>query len=157
MGDVMKRKGKQANVFDRFDRMFEDWARVGPFRRPFFGLDWTQDNLIRIDEYRERNELVIQAEVPGIDPDKDVDLTVSDGVLRIAVEHREEEETEEKGYLRRELRSGSFTRTLPLPDGVSETDIKASYKDGILTIRLPMPAPEEEQKEDVKKITVTRG
>jgi HSP20 family protein len=46
---------------------------------------------------------------------------------------------DEKGYLRRELRHGSFTRTLPLPTKVTEADIKANYKDGILEIRVPAP------------------
>jgi len=63
-------------------------------------------------------------------------------MLRIEAERREEEETEEKGYVRHELSYGSFTRTLPLPEGVTESDITASYKDGILEIRIPGAEPE---------------
>ena len=55
---------------------------------------------------------------------------------RIEAERREEEKTEEKGYVRHEMHYGSFARTLPLPEGVSEADIKATYKDGILDIRV---------------------
>lgn len=102
---------------------------------------WHGNDLIRVDEFHEDGDLVIRAELPGVDPDEDVELTVSDGMLRIEAERHEEERTEEKGYLRRELRYGSFARTLPLPEGVSESDIAASYADGILEIRIPAPAP----------------
>ena len=54
---------------------------------------------------------------------------------------RVEEKTEDKGYTRQELRYGSFSRTLPLPEGASESNIKATYKDGILEIRVPVSEP----------------
>jgi HSP20 family protein len=91
----------------------------------------------------------------GMDPGKDVEVTVSDGMLRIAAERREEEKTEEKDYYRRELRYGSFSRDLPLPDGTTESDIQASYKDGILEIRVPVA--KEAAPEPAKKIPVTKG
>ena len=94
---------------------------------------------------------MVRAELPGIDPDKDVELTVSDGMLRIDAERREEEKTEEKGYVRQELRYGSFARTLPLPMGVTESDITASYKDGILEVRIPAPAPEPTKRISISK------
>lgn len=118
---------------DLLDRRFADWMSMWPFRR------WMPEELIKVDEFRENGTLVVRAELPGIDPDKDVELTVSGGVLHIAAERREQERTEDKGYLRRELRYGSFTRSLPLPDGVTESDVTASYRDGILEIRVPMP------------------
>ena len=52
-----------------------------------------------------------------------------------------EEETQDKGYTRHELRYGSFSRALPIPEGAGEADIKASYKDGILEIRIPVIEP----------------
>ena len=126
-------------VFDRFDRMFDDWMKVLPLHRPMvFGRWWTED-MIHVDEFRENGTLVIRAELPGIDPDKDVELTVADGMLTIEAERHEDKKVEEKGYLCRELRHGSFTRTLPLPTKVTEADIKANYKDGILEIRVPAP------------------
>ncbi len=135
-------KVERTDVFDRFDRMFDDWMRVLPLRRPgVLARQWMAEDMIRVDEFRENGNLVIRAEVPGIDPDKDVELTVSDGLLRIDAERREEETEEKKGYERHELRYGSFSRTLPLPEGVSEKDIKATYKDGILEIRVPSPEP----------------
>jgi HSP20 family protein len=67
---------------------------------------------------------------------------LEDDVLHIGAERREEEKTEERNYVRRELRYGSFHRDLPLPKGVTQADVKASYKDGILEVRVPVPAEE---------------
>jgi HSP20 family protein len=64
-------------------------------------------------------------------------------MLTIRAERRLDEKTEEKGYVRRERRYGSFRRTLPLPAGVTESDVKATYKDGTIEIRVPMPAAAE--------------
>jgi HSP20 family protein len=115
----------------------------------------SDDQLIQVDEYRDGDTQVIRAELPGIDPAKDVEVTMQDGMLRIAAERKVEENTQDKGYTRHELRYGSFSRTLPLPEGAAESDIKASYKDGILEIRIPVaePAPATEP----TRIAVTKG
>ena len=145
---------ESVDVFDRLDRVFDEWMRGFPFRRPFCtGRGWRTEDLIRVDQYREKDEFVVKAELPGIDPDEDVELTVSDNMLHIAAERREEEKTEDKGYVRREIRSGSFSRSLPLPKGVSEADIKATYTDGILEIRIPAPEVEPTKKIPVAKKT----
>lgn len=149
------RSGDVGGRFNRMDRLFEEWMRSLPVRRPFgFTWDWPGDELIRVDEFRDGDTEVIRAELPGIDPEKDVDLTVVDGMLRISAERRHEESTEEKGFRRRELRYGSMTRTLPLPDGVSESDITATYKDGILEIRVPVP---ERAATEPTKIQINKG
>ena len=75
-------------------------------------------------------------------------LTVSDGMLHIEAERRQRKATGEKGYLRREVRYGSLSRSLPPPGGASEVDITATYKDGVLEIRVPEP-----EREEAKKIT----
>jgi len=127
--------------------MFEEWARMMPFSR------WREaEELIRVEEFREDGTLVIRADLPGIDPDKDVELTVSHGILHIEAERREEEKREEKGYVRRELRYGSLSRSLPLPQGVTEADITATYKDGVLEIRIPAP-----KHEPAKKIAISKA
>lgn len=151
MAGLLKRETKAVEPLDWFDRMFEEWPVLFPFRRmPTTGEFPT--NGIRVDEFRENGHLVIRAELPGMDPAKDVDVSVHDGMLHIKAERREEEKAEDKGYLRRELRFGFFTRTLPLPEGVSTDDVIAGYKDGILEIRLPIP---ETTTPPVLKIPVT--
>jgi HSP20 family protein len=156
MAEVLKREPRELerpHVFDRFDRMFDDWLQVLPFRRPMWSDPdwWGEDLMIRVDEFHKDGILIVRAELPGVDPDKDVELTVSDGMLRIAAERREEEKSEEAGYVRHEMRCGSFARTLPLPEGVVEADIEAEYTDGILEIRIPAPEPAPATKVPITK------
>jgi HSP20 family protein len=108
--------------------------------------------LIRVEQYREDGTLVIRADLPGIDPDKDLELTVSHGMLHIEAERREEREREEKGYLRRELRYGSLSRSLPLPEGVTGDDVTATYEAGVLEVRVPEP-----KREPAKKIAISKS
>ena len=138
------RGAERARRFSLMDGVFEEWMRSLPMRRPFgLGWDWPGEDLIRVDEFREGSTEVIRAELPGIDPAKDVELTVADGVLRIRAERRTDEKSEDKGYVRHEMRYGSLTRTLPLPEGVQEGDISARYRDGILEVRVPVAEPPE--------------
>lgn len=133
-------RGDLASWLGRMDRAFEDWMRALPMRRPFaVEWEWPGEELIRVDEYRDGDVVVIRAELPGIDPEKDVELTVTDGLLRIKAERRFEERTQDKGFTRHELSYGTFSRMLPLPEGVSETAITASYRHGVLEVRVPLP------------------
>jgi HSP20 family protein len=150
MAGLMKRESRgekeTTDVFSRFDQLFDEWVRMVPFRR------WTgPSDLIRVEEYREDGTLVVHADLPGIDPDKDIELTVTDGTLHIEAERREEEKQEGKGYLRREVRYGSMSRSLPLPEGVTEADITATYKAGVLEVRIPEPRHEEPTKIAISK------
>ena len=126
--------------WNRLDRLFDEWMRMQPMRR-LLGAETPGEEIIRVDEYREDDVQVIRAELPGIDPDKDVELTVTGGMLRINAERRTEEQTEEKGVIRREMRYGRFTRSLPLAEGATDDDIDASYKNGVLEIRVPVAQP----------------
>jgi HSP20 family protein len=117
-------------------RSLLDW-----FRRPDWltALEKTFDESpMRIEERIDGDEFVVRAEMPGIDPDKDVEINVSDGMLRIHAERREETKTEEKGRQRSEFRYGSFSRVVSLPAGATEADVKATYHDGILEVRVPV-------------------
>ena len=93
--------------------------------------------MIKVEEYWQDGTLVVRAELPGIDPDKDVRLTVVDGRLAIEAERHEEDEVERDGFMLRELRYGTFARTLPLAAGVTASSITATYKDGLLEVRIP--------------------
>jgi HSP20 family protein len=137
--------------FDVFNRFFGDWP---DFRHRPFMIVPSEGDLLRVDEYEEDNTHVVRAEIPGLDPEHDLEVTIDDGVLHIAAEHREEEKVDEKNFYRRELRYGSFRRDLRLPEGITDADVKASYKDGILEIRMPIPKPSE-TKPSVTKVSVT--
>lgn len=120
--------------------------------RRFFEGDW-ESAALRVEEYQDGNTLVVRAEMPGIDPDKDVDISVSDGVLHIQAERQETTEHKEKGGYRTEFRYGSFARDIPLPIGSKDSDVSASYRDGVLEVRVPVA----ERSETTSKIQVTRG
>jgi HSP20 family protein len=115
-------------------------------RRPFDLARWPETLLgfpgyldeFRLEELVSDDELVIRAELPGIDPDKDLHITVSDHMLRVSAERHERKEATEKGKYRSEFRYGTFERRVALPTRVSEHDVKATYEDGILEVRLPI-------------------
>jgi HSP20 family protein len=86
-----------------------------------------------VDAVTENGDLVIKAELPGMKRE-DVDIAFHDGILTISGEHNEEEEKQDSRYLLRERRYGSFQRSMTLPQGVSEDDIKASFKEGVLEV-----------------------
>jgi len=132
-----------------------EWmARAMPewFRGP--GTDWMNADGMRLEEFREDGTLVVKAELPGIDPDKDVTITVDGGVLSIQAERREShrEREEDEGSYRSEFRYGRFTRRLPMPAGSTEDDVKATYTDGILEVRVPLSGDPT-----AKKVSITRG
>lgn len=141
---------------ERVDRVFRDMLR------DFFGggtlaerVTEGRPSAMRLEEFVEGDSCVIRAELPDLDPDKDVEISITDGVLHVRA-HREQRSEEKRGDgYRTEFHYGSLQRNIRLPDGISAADVTATYKDGILEVRVPMPkaaaAPEP------TKIAVTRG
>lgn len=128
-----------------------------PLMRPvdeLFRDGWGR-RMVAVEEFTEDGTLVVRAEMPGIDPEKDVEITVSDGTLHIRAERAEEDEKKGRHFHRRELRYGSFARSLPVPEGVDEQKIAATYKDGILEVRVPLPKAEVAA--SARRVPVTRG
>jgi HSP20 family protein len=92
---------------------------------------------IRIEEFLEGGRFVVRAELPGIDPAKDVKISYANGVLKLEVERTESH----KEQLHSEFHYGSFSRTVDLPAGAKEESIAATYTDGILEITVEVAAP----------------
>lgn len=88
-----------------------------------------------MDVLNKDHDLVLRAELPGV-KQEDVDVTLSNGVLTISGERRDEQEDKGAGYHSRELRYGSFTRSMRVPEGVSGEDIHARFEDGVLEVTL---------------------
>jgi HSP20 family protein len=133
-----------------------DWFRfeVPDMFRRMLDLDW-ETGCLRVEEFIDEGTLAVRVELPDIDPEKDVELSVAEGVLHIRAQREEKTEKGDTNVYRSEFRYGSFVRNVPLPEGVTIDDIAASYKDGILEIRVPMPA--EEAKPPVTKVPIVRG
>lgn len=100
-------------------------------------LRFNYAHTIRVEEFMRDGTFVVRAELPGIDPDKNVEVTVADGMLTIRADR--EEKTEEEH--RSEFYYGSFVRTLALPPGVDQGSVQAEYKDGILEVQVAIPEP----------------
>ena len=115
----------------------DPWTLVDWMPR-FLDVDWATPRM-RVEEYREGDTLIVKADLPGIDPDRDVKISLTEGHLRIQAERREETEHAGKTTYRSEFRYGSFVRDLTIPSGVKETEIAASYRDGVLTVTVPLP------------------
>jgi HSP20 family protein len=93
---------------------------------------------IRVEELVDGDRLVVRAELPGVDPEKDVEVRIEGGDLLISARRQERKEEKERGGYRTEFRYGSFSRTIPLPQGAGEHDIEAAYTDGVLEVRVPV-------------------
>ena len=117
-------------------------------RRPmglFDRLQWPMELLnlnfdedMRVDEHRSDGILVIRAQVPGVDPEKGFDLTVSDCNLNIRATRENTSEVTAKGYYCSELDYGVFDRSLPLPAGFDEKKISAECQNGVLDLHVPI-------------------
>ncbi|WP_280247758.1 Hsp20/alpha crystallin family protein [Nocardia abscessus] len=111
---------------------------------------WTslEGHMIRVEERLEKGQYILRAELPGVDPAEDVDISVRDGQLTIKAE-RAERKAE---GTRSEFHYGSFYRSIPLPVGAKEDAIEATYSDGILTVTVPVSESETPEKHiEIKK------
>ena len=100
-----------------------------------------------IDVFEEKDDIVVKAELPGMEKDK-IEVNLTDHTLTIKGEKKKEDEVKEEDYYRGERSYGSFLRTLDLPKDVRADKVKASFKNGILEIR--MPKTEEARTKEVK-------
>jgi HSP20 family protein len=104
-----------------------------------------------VDIYETENELVVKAELPDLQ-DKDIDVRITNNTLTIRGERKFEKDVKEENYLRIERAYGSFTRSFSLPNTVSPENIRADYRNGVLTLHM---AKREESKPKQIKISVS--
>jgi HSP20 family molecular chaperone IbpA len=121
---------------------FIDW-----FEEPFLTLRPYVGQAIKIEDYTEDGHYMVRAEIAGIDPQKELEVSVGAGYLTI---HAHRTDTAEDKH-RSEFRYGSFSRTIELPPGADTDDVAAAYADGILTIKVGM---KEEHKDAMKRVQV---
>jgi len=129
-----------------WDRMFS-WEPRARFR------SLMDEAELRVEEFVEGDQVIVRAELPGIDPDKDVQVNIRDHTLEINAERHEEKRTQEKGRYHSEFRYGSFARRIPLPTDADQNDVKATYRDGVLEVRVPI----DREREKATKIDVQRS
>jgi len=140
--------------FEEMDQLFERFFPRGwlqPFRRewpswgelavPFEG------RVPRVDVIDRDEEVVVRAEVPGVDK-KDLDVSVTENTVTLKGTTSTEEEKEEGDYYRREISRGTFSRTVMLPSEVNGEKAKASFKAG--TLELILPKEEKSRRHKIK-------
>lgn len=128
---------------------FPTFASIPAFGglRPFF-----DNRLLRLEDEMKDGLYEVRAELPGVDPVEDIEVTVRDGQLTIKAERAQTSES--NGHS--EFSYGSFARTVPLPAGAEEDEINATYDRGILTVLVPLSDehPEEKRVEVIETILV---
>jgi HSP20 family protein len=125
------RLGEFMTLRDAMDRLFDDEV-FRPFR-------WTGNDhgpSLPLDVTTTADELRIEAALPGIKPE-DVDITVENGTLTITGKTSEARKADEGSYLVQEIRRGSFSRSLTLPNGVEPDKAEATFEHGVLSLRIP--------------------
>lgn len=116
------------SLFPELSELFAGFPSFAGFQPVF------ETSMMRLEDEIKDGRYEVRAELPGIDPSKDVDITVRDGVLTIKAERSEKKELNGRS----EFSYGSFERTVSLPAGANEDDIKATYDKGILTVSVPV-------------------
>ncbi|SBW23630.1 Hsp20/alpha crystallin family protein [Protofrankia symbiont of Coriaria ruscifolia] len=142
-------KGSSRPALIRREHARHEWSPE------LFGWQWSEEgrslaarllglreDAVPVEEYTEDGAYVLRAEIPGIDPDRDVEVTVSEGELSVHAERREEKKEKAAGRYRTEFHYGAFTRSVALPPGAKEDEVAATYQNGILEVRVPVESGE---------------
>lgn len=123
---------KQRDVFD-IERLFENFLSDTFFSSLYGAGD------IKVDVRENEKEYIVEAELPGINKEE-INVELRDDNLTISVERNEIINEEREGFIKRERKSGSYSRTFYIPD-VKQKEVKAKYENGLLTLVLPKQEP----------------
>ena len=125
--------GKEiARLRDRMNRLLSDSSREMKHPESLNEVEWVPP----LDILEDKDDVIVKVDIPGMKPDE-IDLSISGDVLHIRGERKREMEREDENYHTIERGYGKFNRQIPLPTSVNTDGIKASYKDGVLIVRLP--------------------
>jgi len=122
--------GDLLSLRQAMDRLFEE-SFVNPRT-----WSWGQGDLVPMDVYATDDDFVLEANLPGVKPEE-VEITVEGNTLTISGETRSSRKEEEGATILQEIRRGRFTRTMTLPAGLEPDKAKATFEDGVLTLRIP--------------------
>lgn len=139
-GNGSEHGGGLSRMQDEMNRMMEQFLGSSPLSMSpsqFFGDFAPRQFIPRMDISESGNMLKVSAELPGMSAD-DVEINVRDNRMHIRGEKREEHTEEDEGYYRTERSFGTFERTIPLPEDVDADKADATFKNGILTVKVPM-------------------
>ena len=141
---------EMANLSRMMDRFFDE-----PFGE--MPVVWRRGDgyTLALDVAEQEDKYIVKASVPGIKPE-DVEITLTDNVLTIKGETKDEQERKEENYHLRERRFGSFMRSIALPNSVDADKIEAVNEHGVLTLTLPKATAVKPKRIEVKKMIESR-
>ena len=146
------RRGGMLTPFSRMEEMFEEFLS-----RPFSRMMWPSQKFIEaaeqapsVDIFEEGNSIVVKSDLPGMSKE-DIEVNLTDDTITLSGEKKEEEKVEKKNFYYHERAYGSFSRTFTLPAEVQSDKAKASFKNGVLEVRIPKS---EEARRKEKKIKI---
>jgi HSP20 family protein len=131
---------------ERMNRLFEDAVTGRGEQKDLVTSSWAP----AVDIYEDENQLVLTAEVPGID-EKDIEIKLEDNTLSIHGERKMEKETKEENYHRIERAYGSFYRSFTLPNYIDQEKIHAEHENGVLKITMSKKAELKPRKVKILK------
>ena len=138
--------GEFRRINQNMDRLWRGFYNNGDTATDISGIkEWA----IPLDVVEEGDNVLVRASLPGVEPE-DIDVTVENDVLTIKGHSKVEQEYQGANFLRRERRSGSFHRSLRLPDTLDAENARPNYDNGVLTVTLP-----KIEAKKAKKLTVT--
>jgi len=130
--------------FRDLDSFFDDWEWPERFLSTSPAI-----KAPKIDIYKDKGNVVVKAELPGVDP-KDIEVEVKDNALKLETKTEEKKEEKEKGYYKKEISRGYYKRIVFLPAEVKGEKAEASYDRGVLKVVIPEVKPEKEEKKGIK-------
>ncbi len=147
------RPSRWLSPFERMEGMFEDFFHR-PFGRPFWPslprLFEGMEPSPSVDIFEEGDDVVVKTELPGMEKDN-IDINLTDNTVTISGEKKKEEKVEKKNYYHLERSYGSFSRSFSLPAEVQTDKAKATFKSGVLEVRIPKT---EEAKKKTQKVQI---
>ena len=140
-------KWRPSRELDRFRSEFDELLERFGLDRDWFGHREPVPARPAIESCVEGGKFIVRTDLPGIEP-KNIAIKLVGDVLTVKGSREEKHETKQADFFRREIRYGSFERTITLPAGIRADDLKATYRDGVLELAAPMP--EEAAPQQVK-------
>lgn len=123
------------------------WADMDQFDRFFDGMP--QAFAPAMDVYEDKDNVYVDSPLPGVNPSK-VNITIEDNILKIEGSMEKKSEVDEKNYYRKEVRAGSFFRSVALPTHVISDKAEATFDNGMLKLRIPKAEEVKPKKIEVK-------
>ncbi|GIW65108.1 MAG: heat-shock protein [Candidatus Parcubacteria bacterium] len=128
---------------------FKDWLDRFFEEEDFSLIPFSFTSSLATDVYETDKEVVVEIQVPGFKKEN-IKVSLQDGYLRVEGKYDESSEEKDKNYWRKEIKKGSFARTIPLPRDVETKGAKAKFENGILKIILNKTMPSDEVGEEIK-------